>query len=304
MVVALIACMKLHPTALVATACIAIAACRTFASGGTVNLDERRRELFLAQQQAAARAASGDYVGAVSAAIAPQGFYNSALATLGRGPEAARTFLLRDTLNARSRAVWSVVRMDVSADGNDGYTYGYLDVIRPNGETQPGAYKAYWRRGAGGTWQILALGRGRREPGPVSDLLTSAPRSTRVYKSWLMRDTTAAWATLKAAEVAFSDSSATNIRAAFMSFAEPDAGKVDGARYVFGREAIGEGFRNPPPSFNGIAWHAEWGTVSGSNDLGFNFGPVGQRNSTAESVGRFFTIWRRQADGTWLYVVD
>jgi hypothetical protein len=135
---------------------------------------------------------------------------------------------------------------------------------------------------------------------PMPDWLQAV--ETR-YATWPTRDTTEAWATLKAAEAAFSDAAAIDMRAAFMGFAAPDAGKIAGVNYVFGREAIGEGYRNPPAGFSGNSWHAEYGSVAASNDLGFNIGPVDRKNAPATG-GLFFTIWRRQADGEWKYLVD
>jgi hypothetical protein len=252
--------------------------------------------------------ASGDIIGGLVGTLAPQGIYVAALRELGRGPAAARTFLARDTLLAGARAAWTVVRLDISADGNDGYSYGYFDVIRPRGDTLPGAFQAYWRRDEGGAWKALALRRSRRASGPTEGMPAAWRPAAAPYRAWPMRDTTEAWATLKATEIAFSDSSATSVRAAFMSFAAPDAAKVQGSKYAFGPEAIGEEFRTPPPGFNGIQWHAEWGTVARSNDLGFNIGPVSQRTPPAGAPqgpgGLFFTVWRRQPNGEWRYLVD
>lgn len=285
---------------------VLIAGCGAILSSHSApDLVVRRSELNDAHQRMSAQATS-DFVGAISGAIAPHGFYGAAVRTTGKGPAAARAFLERDSLNAKSKAVITVVRLDVSADGNDGYSYGYLDLLRPNGDTLPGAYKSYWRRNVDGQWQVLAFGRGPRERGPTAALPHSLRPSATRYKAWPARDTVEAWATLKAAEVAFSDSSATSLRTAFMSFAAPDGGKIEGARYVFGREAIGRGFENPPPGFAGIAWHAEYGTVAGSNDLGFNFGPVIRKGAQASppSAGGFLTIWRRQPNGEWKWLVD
>ena len=281
--------------------------CRSLPSSTAVGPDlaARRAELQAANERLATQLAAGDVIGGISGAIAPEGLYVSAILTLGKGPAAARTFLQRDTLNPTSRGKWSVVRLDVSADGNDGYSYGYLDVYRANGDTLPGAFKAYWRRDASGNWQALALGRGRREKGALTWLPDTLRSKATTYRFWPARDSLEARASLMATEVAFSDSSATSIRAAFMSFAAPDAGKVSGVGYVFGREAVGEEFRTPPPGFAGIAWHAEWSSVSASHDLGFNVGPVAQRNAKPGAPGgAFFTVWRRQPNGEWKYLVD
>ena len=271
-------------------------------------LAERRAELLETHRRASARAAGGDLVGALSGVIDPRGFFSGAAFEPGRGPAAAAAFLNRDTLNATSRGAWTIVRADVSADGRDGYTYGYLDVIRSNGDTVPGAFHAYWRRDGDGEWKVLAMARQRREAGPTDPVPAAIAELPRSYRVWPAVDSLAAFATLKATEVAFSDSAAGNVRAAFMAFAAPDAAKLGGAKYGFGPDAIGERFRNPPAFFTGIKWYAEFGTVAGSNDLGFDVGPVVRRapapGGAEERVGTFFTIWRRQPDGQWRYLVD
>lgn len=268
----------------------------------------RNAELLETHRAASVRAAGGDLIGAVSGVFDERGFFAAAAFDPGRGPAAAAAYLRRDTLNATSRAVWSVLRSDVSADGRDGFTYGYLDVIRSSGDTVPGSFHAYWRRDGDGAWKVLAMARQRRERGPTGPLPAAFAELPRSYRIWPAADSLAAFSTLKATEIAFSDSAAGDVRGAFMAFAAPDAAKLGGASYAFGPDAIGDRFRNPPAFFTGIKWHAEFGTVAGSNDLGFDVGPVVRRASAPgaaeERVGNFFTIWRRQPDGQWRYLVD
>lgn len=269
---------------------------------------DRRAELLETHRVASVRAAGGDLIGALSGIFDARGFFSRAASEPGRGPAAAAEFLRRDTLNATSSALWTVLRSDVSADGRDGYTYGYLDVIRSNGDTVLGAFHAYWRRDGDGVWKVLAMARQRREAGPAEPLPAAIAGLARSYRVWPVADSLAAFSTLKATEVAFSDSAAGDVRAAFMAFAAPDAAKLGGTKYGFGPDAIGELFRNPPAFFTGIEWYAEFGTVAGSNDLGFDVGPVVRRvpgpGGVEERVGTFFTIWRRQPDGQWRYLVD
>jgi ketosteroid isomerase-like protein len=277
-------------------------------AGRAPDLATRRHELEAAQQEAIRRAAAGDVIGAIADAMAPTGAYGAALrAQLGTGPAAARRFLERDTLNAKSRGRWVVVRLDVSADGNDGYSFGYLDFVRPNGDTLPGGFKSYWRREADGRWRMLAFGRGPRTPGALTSMPDSLRTATRSPRRWPMTDTLEAWRGLAATERAFSDLAATDVRVAFMAYAAPDGGRLDGAGYVFGRWAIGEGFRTPPPGFAGFSWSAERGSVAKSNDLGFNLGPVllnAPNGGAPQPGGMFFTIWRREANGEWRWIVD
>jgi ketosteroid isomerase-like protein len=244
------------------------------------------------------------FIDGVAEAFAPGGVFAGAGPSAGRGPEGARAWLLKDTANTRSIARWRTLLHDVSDDGRDGYTLGYLDVFRANGDSMLATYHAYWRRSDGGSWQILAMVRSPREAGELSSLVE--PRMRR-RSSGLRVDSVDALAELFRTEVAFSDSSAAGIAAAFVAFAAPDAAKASGARYVFGPGEIGKLFGAPPPGFTGIAWKPDLGTVASSGDLGFTNGPIWRRGTSGELIPtnrRYFTIWRRQADGRWRYVVD
>jgi len=271
----------------------------------------RRDELLEASRALATRMASGEFVTPLSEAFAPLGVYVNPGPLSARGPAAARAWLERDTLNGRSTARWTALRHDVSADGRDGYTYGYFDVIRPLGDTLPGKYHAYWRRNTAGRWQILAFSRSRRAPGPVADALPSWIAAPVVRVSVNGRDSVALLREVMHTERAFSDSVGTNLQAAFMSFAAPDAAKMEGgSQYAFGREAIGALFAGPAPPGGGPLWTPEVGTVASSGDLGFTTGPVVRRKPveggtpTGPAAGKYFTIWRRMPGGEWRYVVD
>jgi ketosteroid isomerase-like protein len=294
-----------------ASLAFALAGCSTFRGGESDRLARRRAELVTTHQRLTAALGRGDVIGGLSEAVAHAGFYVGALFAAGdqgRGPDGARAFLERDSLNRRSRGVLTVVRLDLSADGNDGYSYGYLDVVRPAGDTLFGQYKSYWRRRADGKWEALMLTRGRRERGAVnaSAAIQFAPGP---YRSWPGRDSLEARAGLRSTELAFSDSGKRSLAIAFKAFAAPDAAKISGATYVFGQDAVAQDFlRPPPPGFTGMMWSAEYGTVAGSGDLGFNAGRVFARpDSTGKqppSGGLFVTIWRRQPNGEWKYLVD
>lgn len=269
----------------------------------------RRAELLSEDRAAEQKARAGDFVGALSGLMAPQGVLLAPLPDLERGPAAARATLERDTLNARSSARWTVLRHDVSADGRDGYSYGYLDVTRPSGEVLLGRYHAYWRRSDAGRWQVLALTRARRASGPTTTALPLSLDAHR-YAFGPMRDTVAGLRELFDVEQSFSDSVTFGVGAAFGDFAAPDAGKAGASEYVFGPAAIENLFGDPPAGALGPAWTPEHGAIAASNDLGFTFGPAWPRRpgtvqeKPAVTGGRYFSIWRRQADGSWRYVVD
>ena len=283
------------------------ASCRYAASNAVASASAPREELL--KQVAALESAAwqkSSFVEATANAFAPTGFFAGAGAASERGPVGARKWLARDTTNLTSRGRWHTVFGDVSDDGRDGYTFGYLDVFRASGDSALGTFHAYWRRSNEGRWEILVMARARRDASR-----TPTPHSlvARTRKGLPSVDTVAVYAELARTEIAFSDASEASIANAFASFAEPTAAKGDGSVYIFGREAIAGFFRGqkPPPGFTGIQWKPEFGSVARSGDLGFTTGPVtrrGEAQPNAAPGGRYFTIWRRQPDGTWKYVID
>jgi ketosteroid isomerase-like protein len=273
---------------------------------------DRRTELLAQAADAATRAAAGDFVAALTGLFAPQGIYLSNTPELLRGPAGARTWIERDSLATRSRARWTVVRGDVSADGRDGYTYGYFDVIHPAGDTIYLKYQAYWRRSPAGRWEILAFSRGRRAAGPDGPgIPTELAAANTARHPGTNADTAAILREIEATEAAFSDSVGVNVAAAFGGFAAPDAGKLEGgSSFVFGKAAITALFASPPPGQLGPVWRPQAGSAAASGDLGFTLGPAWARQAgpvqtgPPPNAGRYFTIWKRQRDGTWRFLVD
>jgi len=279
--------------------------------GAQVNHAERRAELLRQDRDAEARARSGNFVEVLSELFAPQGVYLTSGAELARGPTGARAWLSRDSLNARSTAQWTVLRHDVSADGRDGYTYGYFDTIRSAGDTLLGRYHAYWRRSDDGRWQLLAFTRARRGSGAKTLELPDQIARAATYRAAAERDSVKALLDIVHTEGAFADSVGVDVAAAFSGFAAPDAAKAGSeGKFLFGPEAIYSLFAKREPAQLGPAWRPEWGSIAASYDLGFTLGPAWPRHAgaiqapPAEPTGRYFTIWKRQPNGTWRYLVD
>ena len=286
--------------------CFGTASCHRTTAASIARTGDPREEL-LTQVGAIARVAwERSFVEATANAFAPTGFFAGAGPSAQRGVAGARTWLSRDTLNLTSRGRWNTVFADISDDGRDGYTFGYLDVFRANGDSALGTFHAYWRRSDQGQWKILAMVRARRDASRSPTPHTLTPRGR---KGLSPVDTAIAYADLARTEVAFSDAAAASIPKAFATYAEPSAAKSDGSVYIFGREAIEAFFvgQTLPPGFTGSQWRPEHGTVARSGDLGFTTGPVTRRGDPQPGpgqIGRYFTIWRRQSDGTWRYVID
>jgi ketosteroid isomerase-like protein len=90
---------------------------------------------------------------------------------------------------------------------------------------------------------------------------------------------------------------------AFLTFVSPEAIFFSGEKPLRGREEIGRAWT---PYFSGpnapFSWQPDVVEVLESGDLAITSGPVLDRSG--EEVGRFNSIWRRDADGEWRVVFD
>ena len=292
------------------TTLVAMAASACGGADAPPDLDEARASLRAADSAYSAAATEDGWSSAILAMLAEDGFLVRGPGTPGRGAEATRVILVGDTLLGGARARWRPVRWDVSADGTEGYTYGYFDAVRPDGAALPGKYSAYWRRGVEG-WKVVAYRRGPRPPGDIPPTPEGfGPPSDTVYRSHQPADPAALMDTLDANERAFSDLAQTEagLGGAFAAFAAPDGATFgSGPGFLWGREAIGAQFDGYPAE-RGFTWHPDIVEVAPSGDLAFTTGPVyplaGADGVRPAPVGRYFSIWRRQADGSWRYLID
>jgi ketosteroid isomerase-like protein len=106
-----------------------------------------------------------------------------------------------------------------------------------------------------------------------------------------------------AAETSFAAQVAQNgMKTAFLSNAAPTAlvvenGKLAEAQAVWGAR--------PARSTNRLTWYPMLADVAQSGDLGYTTGPWTMlQNERAQAAGEYVTLWRKQPDGQWKYVVD
>lgn len=115
---------------------------------------------------------------------------------------------------------------------------------------------------------------------------------------------------LRQAELAFARSVADQDFERFLSFIEEDAIFTAGG-ILRGREAVGEAWSS---AFFGegaarIRWRPETVVVLAAGDLGLSTGPyeittTGADGEEVRRRGTFFSLWRRQADGSWKVALD
>ena len=231
-----------------------------------------------------------------------------------RGKTAALEAMKTNPDNASGRVEWAPIRGGISADGQHGFTVGYMTLQRPDGSKVPLKYVAYWVKKPEG-WRIAVYKRARAERSPDSRE-TMAP----ALPAQLVAPTTDSAAiarhrtSLEQAEKAFSDEAVKiGLGPAFAKHGSADAvnvGPPDSPTFVLSAEAIGRsvgaGSEGKPSP---VSWAPDEGAiVASSGDLGVTFGYI--RPTTPPPAGQpggipFITIWRRASSSApWRYVAE
>ena len=106
-----------------------------------------------------------------------------------------------------------------------------------------------------------------------------------------------------AAESSFAEQVAKNgMKTAFLANSAPTAMLVENGKLV---EAQTLWNSRPAKPNTRLAWYPILADVAQSGDLGYTTGPWTMlQNDRAQASGEYVTLWRKQADGQWKYVVD
>jgi hypothetical protein len=270
-------------------------------------------ELLAADRRFAAEAAKTTAIPALSAMLAedvampipgpPPGF--------ARGKTLAVEALKKNPDNAQGRLEWAPVRGGISADGQHGFTVGYMTLTKPDSSVVPIKYVAYWVRKAEG-WRVAVYKR------VVSDLAAPArAMMPPALPGQLIAPTTDTSvvaghrASLEAAERAFSDEAQKiGLGPAFAKHGSADAvnvGPRTSPTFVLSAAEIGKSMG--PGTTSPVSWAPDEGAiVASSGDLGVTFGFI--RQNSAPPAGQpgavpFITIWRRASiNDPWRYVAE
>ncbi|HMM66334.1 MAG TPA: hypothetical protein PKC03_05280 [Dokdonella sp.] len=206
----------------------------------------------------------------------------------------------------KAHITWAPVRVGISADGSQGFTFGFMNQHEADGTILPYKYLAYWQRDAAG-WKVIAWKRGKRAAGTVDDA-TLPPLLPGSFPKGGDKPR------LDTAEQAFSDEAQTvGLGPAFARFGTADSMNLGGsanAGFVFGAEAIAKLVSEGQPAGGStLNWSADRVVVAPSGDLGVSIGHI-RFNQPAEDGSErapipFFTVWRRAAaDQPWRYVAE
>jgi ketosteroid isomerase-like protein len=229
-----------------------------------------------------------------------------------RGKAEVETSLASNADNLRSRAEWTPIRGGISADGQHGFTFGYMTMRRDDKVEIPLKYLAYWIKQPAG-WRVAVYKRARRADGPVSTTLLAAALPPRMIP--ITRDSSAIAMhrdSVAQAEQAFSDEAQKiGLGPAFTKWGSTDAvnmGPPTTAAFVFGAAQIGVSVQGDAPAGpSPVSWSSDTVFVATSGDLGVSIGMIRPNKPAPNQPAGFpfFTIWRRAtAKDAWRYVAE
>lgn len=269
-------------------------------------------ELLAADRAFSAASAKTDLVAGLSAMFADAVVIPSPPGTFVNGKAAVIAGLRENADNLTSRTEWTPVRGGISADGQHGFTAGFMTIRRPDGATMPLKYLAYWVKQTDG-WRVAVYKRVRSAEGsPSLTMMTPTlphhlqPPSTDAAAIARFR------ASLDQAERAFSDAAQKiGLGQAFAQCGSADALNLGGGNdvgLVVGPDNIARLVSaGQPATGSTLFWAPDTVIVASSGDLGVTIGMI---HPTAPAAGEptnfpFFTIWRRASQAApWRYVAE
>ena len=271
--------------------------------------------LLAAEKAFAAAAAKTDVVSALSAMFAPDVIMPGPPGTLHRGLAAVTASLRANPDNVEGRVEWTPIRLGLSADGQHGFTFGFMTLRKKDGSTMPLKYMSYWVKGASG-WRVAGYKRARRPEGevamtPMAPVLPAAlvpARNDAAHLEALRQN-------LSAAERAFSDEAQqVGLGAAFTKWGSDTAVNMGGpnnAGYVVGAAAIGKSVGAGAPGTDesgGMVHRRRAGGVERRPRHLVRLHPP-QRQAAPRAAPPngtpFFTIWHRpSAAAPWRYIAE
>ena len=220
--------------------------------------------------------------------------------------------LLGDGVPDRSTLQWRPLGSGVSRDATGGYTYGIATVATPNGDGPPSIrsdrYIAFWRRGGDGSWRVIAYA---DVGGPPLSANASVPAAELPPTMALPRGRRAdAVRRVRQADSAFAlaaDLQGTGF--AFAQYVAPQGVVFSGSEIVIGTDAVRALFDEQQRAGGTLNWRPVYADAASSGDLGFTVGEYvftgrGTTGTVVQRFGKYLTIWKKQEDGEWRFVVD
>ncbi len=221
------------------------------------------------------------------------------------GREAVLALFRENPSYKEGKVNWTPIRGGISADGTQGFTYGFLSLTGGDPARRERKYLAYWVKQPEG-WRIVAYRQQVREAGDVSKAML--PPSLPPFSAEPIADPEAMrilHLSVAAAEKSFSDrAQKVGLKKAFREYGRKDAMNMyGGAGFAVGLDAVTAGFKEGEPTT--IHWYTERSYVASSGDLGVSIGTIRPHDPKDGAGFPFFTVWRRDGpDEPWRYIAE
>lgn len=267
-------------------------------------------ELLAVDRDYANRARSASVPDGLGAMFAGDVVVN-ALGSLHVGRDAALAMLRGIPDNqGNARIEWAPVRGGISGDGQHGFTYGFMTLVKADSTRVPLKYLSYWIKGPQG-WKVAVYRRSLRPAGEVSTAMRDPSLPERVVPVATDAALVARYAReIGDAETAFSAlGGKIGLGPAFTQNAAPDAmnmGGPESADFLFGPKAIGAGVGAGESGPSTLTWGPDHKVLAASSgDLGVTIGYINSPAADGQPARRFpfFTVWKK-VNGVWKFVAE
>jgi ketosteroid isomerase-like protein len=257
-----------------------------------------------ARSDSAARSRDG-----LLASFAPRAAYLRAGAPVIYG-RAATAHALESVDTDIASIVWEPLGGGVSNDLQSAYTYGIAMRASSERSAPPrfGRYLAYWERGRGTPWQIVAYVDIGAAPFPNEIDIPEDARTPPAEPN-LPKELAEARTRLRSADSSFSDLSYRMGTAYAFSNTVAENGVVFGSPDLrVGPKAVREGFELEKER-SSLTWSPIHVAIAGSGDLGYTIGEYvstgrGPSGAAVQRFGKYLTVWRRQKGNVWRFEAD
>jgi hypothetical protein len=265
-------------------------------------------ELLEVDRAHARRALRTDVVDALGGMFADD-VYLSAYGSFHHGRDSAQSRLRAVPENLTARLEWAPIRAGVSGDGQHGFTYGFMTLVRADSTKLPLKYLAYWVRKPDG-WKVAVYRRGPRAEGVAATAMRDPSIPDKAVTITRDAAVVARHAeSLGNAERDFSTlAGKIGLGPAFTQNAAPDAMNMGGgqaADFLYGPEAIGAGVGAGETGPSKLTWGPDTVLVASSGDLGVTIGHINAPADGGQPARRipFFTVWKK-VGGVWKFVAE
>ena len=226
------------------------------------------------------------------------------------GRDAARTLLAATSSPPGTSFLWSPLGGELSADHRSGYTFGVAVRAVPDGKpvVRVNHYIAFWQRDAASSWRVAAYS----EVGaaaPTDATFTAEQLAPPALNPALPRRAVELLAKLRETDSSFSDlADRMGVAEAFTTYVAPDGAVFRASQLVVGPRSVRDIYSAQGRS-TALTWRPIFAGAAASGDLGFTVGDYvatlrGPSGAAVQQFGKYLTVWKRQRDGNWRFMID